>query len=412
MVVNMQRMTLLDRLSEVNWSALHHAYGPAEDVPDLLRALVDSDKASPPLCAAAERAGREVRDHVEWTLWGNVFHQGTRWQVTAKVVPFLAEILRQGPNDDRLRRFLISYLHHLAIGYPEDAFPAPIDPEEAFRELDGMIDPGGEPDYDNDVLTGIWARDSYLAVEESIDTISPFIPAEDEETALEAITLVASFPRCASRIVPLLRDVARTRRDQRAAHAVVSLSQLAGADALEDADLLVAADDRAVAIQAACAAVLADPDRASDEAIALLTAPLGDIAETRSVHAGSLTRLVGRSLARLPDEHRERAIDAIALQHRAANPLERVSLTASLLGLAFHGQRAPASAADLTPLQRRAIEAIRDYGGFMIGNAHFSNYCLMVRDWGLPDSQEGLRNWLDERDPTAQIASKPWWKFW
>jgi len=406
-------MPLLDGLGEVNWSALHHAYGPADDVPDLLRALIDTENAPLSLRTAAKGARRDVRDQVEWTLWGNVFHQGSRWQVTAGVVPFLVELLRDGPNDDRLRRFLIRYLHHLAIGYPEDVFPAVIDPAEAFRAVGGMSDPGGEPDYDNHDLAAIWARDSYLAVERAVDTIAPFMHAEDEDTALEAVALVASFPRCAPTTVPLLRDVARARPDQRAAHAVVSLAQLAPAEVLEDAERLVEADDRAVAIQAACAAVLADPDRASAGAVALLTAPVDDIAEAPSVHAGSLTQLIGRSLARLADEHRERAIEALALQHRAASPLERVSLTASLLSLAFRGQAAPAAAADLTPPQKRAVEAIRDYGAFTVNGASFANYCLLVREWGLPASADSLRNWLDGRETIPKIASRgPWWRFW
>lgn len=193
------------------------------------------------------------------------------------------------------------------------------------------------------------------------------------------------------------------------------------------AELLVGADQRAVAIGAACAAVLADPSRASAASIALLTAPLSDVAEVRSAHAGSMTQLVGRCLALVPEPDRDRAIDAVALQHRQATPLERVSLTASLLSLAFNGQRAPASSTDLTASQRRAVETIRDYGAFLIDNAHFANYSGLVRDWGLPDSADGLAKWLSGRDPTGgpqpatadlhrpaePIESRePWWKFW
>ncbi len=405
---------MLDRISEVDWSRLHHAYGPAEDVPELLRALVDPAGVSDSFRAEAARAKRTVRDHLEWTLWGNVFHQGTRWQVTAHVVPFLVEILREGPKDDDLRRFLLTYLHHLAMGYPEDLFPDRFDPEEAFREFEGIADVEGEPDAENDALLGVWARDSYLAVEKAIDTIAPFVQAEDEPTALEAIALVASFPRCAPRTVPLLHEVAKTRRDQRAAHAVISLAQLTGADALREAEaLLDTAEERSVAIGAACAAVLADPNRASARALALLTAPLGDEAEVRSHHAGSLTQLVGRCLALVPEAERDRAIEAIALQHREASPFERVSLTASLLSLAFKGERAPASAADLTASQRRVVEAIRDHGAFTVKEAIFANYCLLVRGSGLPDSAEGLRRWLDGGDPKEpETVQKPWWRFW
>ncbi|HVT44157.1 MAG TPA: hypothetical protein VMT00_07195 [Thermoanaerobaculia bacterium] len=104
--------------------------------------------------------------------------------------------------------------------------------------------------------------------------------------------------------------------------------------------------------------------------------------------------------------NRGRAIDAIALQHREATPFERVSLSASLLNLAFGGDRAPASAASLTGPQRRAIEAIRDHGAFMIDDAHFVNYGLLMRDWGLPDSAEAVGDWLDGREAAVKAPSR------
>lgn len=50
----------LDRIAR---SEPHHAHGPAEDVPDLLRALT----------ASAE----EVAAEAEQELWGSLLHQGT-----------------------------------------------------------------------------------------------------------------------------------------------------------------------------------------------------------------------------------------------------------------------------------------------------------------------------------------------
>jgi|CXWL01.1.fsa_nt_gi hypothetical protein len=256
----------------------------------------------------AEQAGRDVGGQVEWVLWGNVFHQGTRWQVTSYDVPFLVEILREGPKDDRWRRFLIPYLHHLAMGHPEDFFPSSVDPDNDFRDLEGIRAPLGAPDFGKAQLYALWARDSYLAVEDALDSIAPFALSEDDETALETLALLASFPRRAVKTVPLVRDIARTRRDQRAAHAVVTLAQLVGTEALEDAERLVGAEDRSVALQAACAAVLADPKRVSAEAIALLTTPVEDVAPTISAHSGTVAELVECCLARLPGELRnERA---------------------------------------------------------------------------------------------------------
>ena len=70
---------MLEALGTVNWGALHHAYGGADDVPDLLRALASSDET---------RRVEAVK-----ALFGNIWHQGTVYPATAAAVPFLYELL-------------------------------------------------------------------------------------------------------------------------------------------------------------------------------------------------------------------------------------------------------------------------------------------------------------------------------
>lgn len=144
-------MALLQGLDRIDWNTLHHAYGPATDVPDLLRALVEP---------APGAGDRDVFEQVTWELWGNVFHQGSVWQVSATVVPFLEEILRDGPDEARLQEFLVSYLHHLAMGYPEDMFPEPLDIERLERQTQDEVAPASAPDYAaGDVPAHLWMRD-------------------------------------------------------------------------------------------------------------------------------------------------------------------------------------------------------------------------------------------------------------
>jgi hypothetical protein len=66
-------------LDEVPWAALHHAYGPADDVPGDLRALRSPDPA--------------IRHGAHASLRGSVYHQGTRWQASAYTVPFLIALV-------------------------------------------------------------------------------------------------------------------------------------------------------------------------------------------------------------------------------------------------------------------------------------------------------------------------------
>ncbi|MGV9310587.1 HEAT repeat domain-containing protein [Streptomyces sp. NPDC003691] len=66
----------LDGLDDHPWASFSHAYGTAEDLPELLRALAGTDEE------AAEEALSE--------LYGSVLHQGTVYGASAEAVPFLA----------------------------------------------------------------------------------------------------------------------------------------------------------------------------------------------------------------------------------------------------------------------------------------------------------------------------------
>ncbi|MFI8347645.1 hypothetical protein [Streptomyces sp. NPDC085596] len=72
----------LDGLDDHPWPASSHAYGSAEDVPGLLRALCGPDQD------AADEALSE--------LYGSVLHQGTVYAASAEAAPFLARIAAAG----------------------------------------------------------------------------------------------------------------------------------------------------------------------------------------------------------------------------------------------------------------------------------------------------------------------------
>ncbi|MEW1910089.1 hypothetical protein AB0442_16800 [Kitasatospora sp. NPDC085895] len=73
-----------DELDGVQWDALDHAYGPAEDVPELIRALYGEDE---------EAASEAVHE-----LFGNIHHQGTVYEASGPAVPFLAHAVRHAPG--------------------------------------------------------------------------------------------------------------------------------------------------------------------------------------------------------------------------------------------------------------------------------------------------------------------------
>ncbi|MEU4096356.1 hypothetical protein [Streptomyces sp. NPDC026673] len=65
-----------EELDDVDWSALHHAYAVADDVPGMVRALYSGD---------TERIDTALGE-----LYGKVLHQSTVYEATVAVIPFLA----------------------------------------------------------------------------------------------------------------------------------------------------------------------------------------------------------------------------------------------------------------------------------------------------------------------------------
>ena len=107
---------MLEGLDKIDWSRLNHAYGAASDVPGQIRDLVSPNA--------------KKRDHALWSLYGNIFHQGTRYQATAYAVPFLFEIAENQKSPDRHQ--IIELLVSLALGYAEEYLPYGIDPDQVF----------------------------------------------------------------------------------------------------------------------------------------------------------------------------------------------------------------------------------------------------------------------------------------
>jgi hypothetical protein len=377
-------MALLSGLHRVPWASLRHAGGSAGDVPELLRALIDPDAAPATLKDAARLEQLGVREYVQDRLWNSVYHQGAMWPASAPTVPFLAEMLRV--KDAALRRFVLEYLRALAESHPEDRFPAQIDPARQFAAAALLATPALE-----------WQRDCYRAVEQSLPAVLFFVDDADEEVALLALALVASFPSCAWRAVPRLRPITKSTKSangRRAGTALVTLAQLLHRAAAADAERALQSVEPIIALHAACAAVLADAAAVGPQVVVALTTLDEATARVKTPLCGSLAVLAARCLARLPSSYRTQAIYSVAQRHIAADTLTRLALTGSLLAIAFGDHGVPARAAELDLLQRYALETVRDHGGWTISGVEFGNYTELMEGRGLPGQRDALAQWL------------------
>lgn len=161
---------MFEQLSSIDWQALSHSHGTAEDVPSRLATL-----AGP---SADDRT--EALDY----FWEFMLHQGSRYEASPYIVPFLFEILQQ--PECTIRRDLIDLLLGLAVGYGESFLPYGYDlvtEEQRFRKgsWNGLFDHE-------------YSRAAYYEVHERAEVFASFLdPGFDSETRLSAGFAVAHF---------------------------------------------------------------------------------------------------------------------------------------------------------------------------------------------------------------------------
>jgi hypothetical protein len=162
---------MLEGLDRIDWSKLGHAYGPATDVPGLLRQLASADI--------------DDRKNAMHELYGNIWHQGTVYEASAHAVSFLIELLQAedvGGKDE-----ILILLADLAQGtsYHDVHQDHPILKQEA-----------GKPEWQLKIQKElVWVRNVKAAVKAGQNTYLGFL-ADTEPALREAVTfLLAALDR-------------------------------------------------------------------------------------------------------------------------------------------------------------------------------------------------------------------------
>ncbi|HEV2461815.1 MAG TPA: HEAT repeat domain-containing protein, partial [Ktedonobacterales bacterium] len=173
---------MLESMDQVDWAQLW-AYGPATEVPRLIRALASS-------------TDRTEREAVLAQLTERVIYQGSILQVTPYAVPFLLERLTIETLEEHADLFalltLIARAQPFAIGAGAlDAYP---DEAAAPPELHARLAEERE-----------WMRQAYEAVEQGVPTYLTFLAHPAGDTRRWAAYLLSRFPGQAPRSVPALR---------------------------------------------------------------------------------------------------------------------------------------------------------------------------------------------------------------
>lgn len=163
---------MLERLDTIPWAELHHAYGPAADVPKQLRGLIASDG--------------KTRDSALWELFGNIWHQGTVYEATAHAVPFLWEILLRAADCDRVG--IAHLIGQIACG-------------------------GGYRDDDNpNNRWADWTRTAHASVRQGLAAALPLLTSKDPTLRVMTAHIFACFPADAVQNLPHLRTALASER--------------------------------------------------------------------------------------------------------------------------------------------------------------------------------------------------------
>jgi hypothetical protein len=400
--------TPLAGLDAIDWSGLEHAYGPAEDVPAQLRDLCSED---------AEARGKALH-----ALYGNIFHQGSRYQATAAAVPFLSRMAADVSLPDRHE--YLTLLAALAIGYDESHLPAGLDvtgwrrelaefrardPEETRAEYDAWVEAASDEgdrrvremrrdmfDHEQHLAAAEAELAAYDAVRGQLPALFPLLADADPAVRAATAYLVAWFPEKAPDALPRLLDVLDAEPDPAVlATALVAAGLLGDASLVSRLASFLAADEPVVrwAAATALARLIAAGAECTESAgvLAELAAAQAEPPEPGVPFHGSDPRgYAASSLTLLADRYPDEALDAVTDGLSATSGPATFPLAEAALSLAF-GEPSPNGlpAFDaLTEPQQRLIRTLASLGP---DTWRWANFWSIVRAWRLPQQREEMR---------------------
>jgi hypothetical protein len=371
---------VLEGLDDVDWKSLHHAYGTAEDVPQQIRDLRSRRKKK------REKAG--------WELFGNIFHQGTRYEASAHAIPFLVEVAVA--LDTPARDQVLALIAALAIGYDEEWLPQGISISALRSEVAALE--GDDSEY------GQWALNAYDAVREQLPVLRPLLDDDSPAVRMWTAYVLSWFPEEAATSLPTIFARAGSEQSRGpAAAAIVALGLLGAPD---DAELIAwlereaAGDDRARRWAAATALARLTPASPSARLDELARTAGGDEpdldGERLPFFSGDLAGYAAASLTLLPAAASERAVDGLLAHLRTTSFTDALHLGDALLNIAFPEGPIPPDTpfSALTSLQQRVVRGLADApSAWMIDDAIFANFSSMVGGYGLPADLDAIRTY-------------------
>ncbi|MGI5493236.1 HEAT repeat domain-containing protein [Microtetraspora malaysiensis] len=397
---------VLAGLDEIDWAALSHAYGPANDVPGLLKAL--------------RSESHDERERAVHELYGNIFHQGSRYQATAYAVPFLARLAVDPATPDRQE--IVHLLASVAIGYDEAYLPRGVDiagwraeigrmraadPAEELRKIDEWVEAAQD---EGERRARSWRRDMYDHAESlryaqdelgAYDAVRAEIPGlrrllgdDNPETRSATAYLLSWFPEEAADSVLALRTLLGSETVTG-----VTANAIISAGLLSDAELIPRLREHLGGpeplLRWAAAVALARLDVLDPEIIGALASASVDPPEADAVPGvhfleGDPRAYASQTLAALDAKLPAESVDSVLEGLSRSAEVATFSMATAALRLTF-GEGAPRPLPpfeELTEPQQRVVRVLAELGP---ETWRWGNFVEIVRAWNLPSTHAECR---------------------
>ncbi len=370
---------MLDALDDIDWKSLEHAYGSAEDVPELIRQLLVQDS--------------KVRAQVMWTLYGNVFHQGTRYPATPHVIPFLIELCADPTILDRGE--LLTFWGSLITGY-FSVQERPTWGDGTHLYFCGEVQKAEDEDPYSEALHQIYLNS--LSGSELLFRLL----ADDNDVSVRARAawVLACLPTLGDTSIRHLQNQLRRESNGCVRAAIAFALGEIGDRATLRGTLRKGVEHPAARCMATCQLARIEPsDELIEPLLEFICEPI-DGYENIPGAGGESTGDAAFSITYLPNEVRQRAIPAISERLEHARSFATIPLVTALLSAAFEQREEPLT--EFNEPQRRVLLGLLSAQElWSIGNQHWT-----FQSYGLPHDRGVCARLLGVQVTTDEALSE------
>ena len=367
---------MLEGLNKIDWHSLDGADGPADDVPDLLKRLASDNDT--------------VRQKALDELFGNLWHQGTIYEVTPFAVPFLIELLADEavPGKDGI----LELLAELATGSSY---------WDAHQQLSLFADKRNEPGFQETLEEELgWVRNTRTSIYEGTELYLRLLHHNEAAVRTACAYLLACYPENATQSLPEIHQTFQIEEDGLAQSSMLMTIATLGKDQPQYLSLLLNAlttsQSGVVKIVSAMELARLTRDKAVPEVGNTLIEALDPPRELEAHYHQlpwvrvDITRDVVEHLRLVGSSRVHKAIQILT---PFLGDMSRPGTLYLLLDLTFdeRWEKLDITAKELTDEQKIVLSTIANRSDLWSPQTEAP---MILRMFGLPDSQGELNNFL------------------